>query len=490
MTAIKTYNAEPTVAAFHADNSFVRGIRGPVGSGKSVGCCAEILSRAAEQQPNSAGIRKVRAAIIRNTYGELRTTTIKTWQDWVPDEHCPIVYDAPIRGLLKQKQQDGTTVELELLFIALDRPDHVRKLLSLELTLAWINEAREVPKAILDGLTGRVGRYPNISDGGATWSGIIMDTNPPDDDHWWYKCAEEETPRGWSFYAQPGALMKDSAGNYIPNPDAENVNNHKLKYEYWLRMAPGKSEEWIKAYILGQYSNVQEGKPVYPEYNDDIHCAKHDLEPFKNLPLMIAFDFGNTPACVIGQVTPRGRLRLLDELCSVNMGIKQFLRDALKPHLAANYPEFPVEIIIVTGDPAGTAKAQDDNERTCFNTIEDAGFKNIAPAITNGFIARREAVAGYLIQLSDGKPCYELSPRCKMLRRGHLGGYRYERVKVTGEERYKDEPEKNKFSHPHDALQYLALRAKGGIETIDSLKEKHGPKKAAAWDKIKKAGSM
>ena len=40
------YSAEKTIAEFHADNSFVRGIRGPVGSGKSVGCCFEILQRA------------------------------------------------------------------------------------------------------------------------------------------------------------------------------------------------------------------------------------------------------------------------------------------------------------------------------------------------------------------------------------------------------------------------------------------------------------
>ena len=113
MTQIRHYYAEPTIAGFHADNSFVRGVRGPIGSGKSVGCCMEILARAAAQQPNSAGVRKSRWAVVRNTYGELRSTTIKTWQDWVSEDACPIVYDAPIRGTLKQLQQDGTIVELE-----------------------------------------------------------------------------------------------------------------------------------------------------------------------------------------------------------------------------------------------------------------------------------------------------------------------------------------------------------------------------------------
>jgi hypothetical protein len=35
--------------------------------------------------------------------------------------------------------------EIELLFRALDRPDHIRNLLSLDLTGAWVNEAQEVP---------------------------------------------------------------------------------------------------------------------------------------------------------------------------------------------------------------------------------------------------------------------------------------------------------------------------------------------------------
>jgi len=466
MAKIKTYNAEPTPALLHADDSFVRGIRGPIGSGKSVACCMEILSRSAQQKPNSEGIRKSRWAVVRNTYGELRSTTIKTWQDWVSDEACPIVYDAPIRGVLKQRQLDGTMVELEILFMALDRPDHVRKLLSLELTGAWINEAREVPKAILDGLTGRVGRYPNISDRGATWSGIIMDTNPPDDDHWWYKVAEEGTPKGWQFWSQPAALLYVEGKGYLPNPKAENVRNHKLGYEYWLRQVPGKTAEWIKVYILGQYGNIQEGKPVYPEYNDDIHCSKFDLEPLKNLPIILGFDFGLTPACIFGQVTPRGRLTAFDELIALNMGIKQFLRDAVKPHLNQNYGAF-LENIIVVGDPAGNQRAQSD-ESTCLDEIRMAGFNDVEGASTNSFIARREAVASYATGMSDGQPNLLISPKCKMLRRGFLGGYRYRRIQVAGDARYTDVPDKNQFSHPHDGFQYVALRAQDGIETISA----------------------
>ena len=73
--------AGPVAKAFMRDGSFVRGIRGPVGSGKSVTCCMEIMRKAVTQAPNSAGVRRTRWAVIRNTNPQLKTTTIKTWRD-------------------------------------------------------------------------------------------------------------------------------------------------------------------------------------------------------------------------------------------------------------------------------------------------------------------------------------------------------------------------------------------------------------------------
>jgi hypothetical protein len=91
-------------------------------------------------------------------------------------------------------------MDLEVLFVALDRPQDISKLLSMELTGAWVNEAREVPRPVIDGLTGRVGRYPSMAMGGTGWSGIIADTEPPDSDHCWYKLAEFEVTEKLPLY--------------------------------------------------------------------------------------------------------------------------------------------------------------------------------------------------------------------------------------------------------------------------------------------------
>lgn len=471
--AVITYVAEATAKLFHRSDAFVRGLRGPIGTGKSVTCCMEIMRRAREQEPFQ-GVRRSRWAAIRNSYPELKSTTIKTWQDWVPEDVAPMRWDAPITSVFTANLPDGTRIECEVMFISLDRPADVKKLKSLDLTGGWINEASELPKAILDMLTGRVGRYPGKAQGGASWSGIIMDTNSPDDDHWWYDIAEVTKPEGYEFFAQPGALLREGT-RYVPNPAAENVQNHILGYEYWLRQIPGKDAQWIKVFILGEYGSVHDGKPVYPEYNDTLHVA--EIEPIQGVPLDIGMDFGLTPAAVITQNDVRGRLLIIDELCGEDMGISGFLEDVLIPQLMKVYPEWWAKkdtLIRVFGDPAGAQRAQTD-EKSCFDEVKATGLK-IRPAKSNAWLPRRGSVAWFLSKLSAGKPLFLIDPVCKALRKGFNGGYKYRRIQVIGEERYTEEPMKNSYSHPHDALQYVAMES-GGLQ---ATKEKPGPRRHGA----------
>lgn len=90
----------------------------------------------------------------------------------------PLSWASPISGRVQAPLADGTRLDAEVLFLALDRPQGVKKLLSLELTGAWVNEAREMPRAVADMLQARVGRYPPVRGGGPTWSGSSP-TPPP-----------------------------------------------------------------------------------------------------------------------------------------------------------------------------------------------------------------------------------------------------------------------------------------------------------------------
>ncbi len=449
------YRAEPTLARFHRSRAFVRGVMGPVGSGKSSAMCVELLLRAARQRPGPDGVRRTRFAVVRNTYPELRTTTLKTWADWAPAQVCPVRGSAPLTARMAAPLADGTRLDMEALFLALDSADDARKLLSLELTGAWVNEAREVDKAVLDALLGRVGRYPPKRLGGPSWSGLVMDSNPPDEGHWWHRLAEERRPEGWEFFRQPAALVEMKEG-FALNPLAENLRHQPLGGEYWLRQAAGKSRQWVAVYLQGRYGCVAEGRPVYPEYDDERHLARQDLAALPGVPLLLGWDFGLTPACVATQLAPGGRLLVLAEFAGQGTGIRRFAREVVAPALRSRFAGLSVQS---HGDPAGRARAQTD-ERTCMDELAAAGIPT-QPARSNDFTARREAVAGFLAGGEADAPAFLLSPSCTLLRKGFLSGYRYERLPVMsgGEERFAERPLKNQYSHIHDALQYAALAA-------------------------------
>ncbi len=453
----KIYVPSPTGAKFHADKrAIVKGLMGPIGSGKSVACIFELLFRMREQAPNREGVRRSRWVIIRNTYPELKETTIKTFSEWVPSECCPIRSEAPYSGTAWGPMDDGTTYEAEFLFLALDRPDDVKKLLSLECTGAWINEAREVPLTIVNGILGRTGRFPPKADAPTTWAGLIMDTNPPDTDHWYYRMAEVDKPEGYSFYRQPGGILEVAEGVYAPNPEAENIENLPLGYDYYLRQAkPGVDPNYIRVMLMAQYGTLSADRPVYTTFKENIHVAARPLEIHRNLPLLLGFDFGLTPACVFCQQLG-GQLRVLRERFSDDSGLKQFLLSDVIPLLRS--PEFaglPVEAV---GDPAGIQRAQADDTLSCFGILAMHGIP-ARPAPTNDFQPRRQAVLDLLGQLGPGGvPNLMLDPSCERVRKGFISGYRFNRKPGSDGTLFKDTPEKNQYSHIHDALQYAALK--------------------------------
>ena len=166
-------------------------LMGPFGSGKSVGCVMDLTQRAAAQPPDENGVRKTRWAVVRNTYKQLEDTTIATWMDWFPHPMWGRFVSSDNNYFMQWALDDNTVVQCEIRFRALDRPDQVVNLLSAEYTGAWFNEARSISKEIWEGMDGRIGRYPATKDGGCLWKGILLDTNPPDEDSWIYNFFEE-----------------------------------------------------------------------------------------------------------------------------------------------------------------------------------------------------------------------------------------------------------------------------------------------------------
>jgi hypothetical protein len=331
-------------------------------------------------------------------------------------------------------------VESEIMFRALDDSDDVANLNSLELTGAWFNECRDIHPDIIDAMSKRVGRYPSKKDGGPTWHGMWGDTNPPTMDTWWYyqmegldiKDGVSPNNNGWAVFRQPSGR----------SAFAENIEN--LPPDYYS--VQGRSDEYIRVYIDGEYGLSTAGMPVYKYFRPDYHMAKQPIRPILNgvRPIVIGMDLGLTPAAVIGQQDPRGRSLILDEAVSFDMGIQRFVRTVLKPLIYERFPNAP---ILVITDPAGVQRAQTD-ERSAVDIIKAEGMR-VMPAKTNTISARVNAVDEFLMRQVDGDPGLIVDPRCTRLKAAMMGGYRYH-PKNGG-------IEKNKHSHVAEALQYLML---------------------------------
>lgn len=78
------------------DRSFLSVIQGPVASGTSTCSCHKVWAIACEQEPDWDGVRRTRWIITRDTYKELRDTTIKTWLEWFPESDWgPMIRSEP-----------------------------------------------------------------------------------------------------------------------------------------------------------------------------------------------------------------------------------------------------------------------------------------------------------------------------------------------------------------------------------------------------------
>jgi hypothetical protein len=473
------YTANETFAQVHMDDSKYLFIRGSVGSGKSSGCILHCFLNAMEQAPDINGVRKSRYGVLRATYPNLKSTTVESWKEWF-GPLIKVVYDIPIRGSIHMDHPDGrTTVEMEIIFLALDREEDVIKLQSLQLVGAHLNETAEIPRGVFQMLKSRIDRYPKrffvhedydaeydsyknkLGKVGSINPFIISDYNSVPTEHWLYTIAEEEKPEKHKFWTQPSALLmcaqaqgfvKDAADNwYKINPFADNLEH--LSEDYYIDQVQGADPEWVSVFVLNNYGNLRAGKPVYKMYDDKAHFTDKPFEISKGIPIIIGMDTGLTPAAAFMQFTSAGQLVVFDELVTEDCSIHEFAYDHLWPKLRNQYKGHKIEIIV---DPENK-RAQTD-KKTARDILIKAGLP-VSLGKSQNPAQRFESVV-FFLRKKDG---FLVTDNCPIIRKGFLSEFKYEKVSTTVKgTKWKDKVEKNIYSHVHEGLQYGAMEFVAG----------------------------
>ena len=479
----RNYRAEKTAQAFHLDGRDpkikVRGVRGVPSSGKSVMCLQECFLWGVDQWAYK-GVRRSRFGIFRATYPSINQTTLKTVLHWFPEEIWPVRRSAPMEQRIKFSLADGTKVDMEFLFMAIEDEEDEKKLKSLELTGAWMNEVFEMHPSLVSTVLERTGRYPpveNDSHGnrvpntGPKRSGIWMDTNSPNDEHW-YKKYEDNPPAGWKFFIQPAPLIRVQTSNeegklttvgWKDNPEAENIANLGEGYDYYRKMIPGMSEGKIRVNIENQYASTFTGKAVYEEYwHED--CAEEwdDYDRPIGGDVVVGIDTtGLNPGAVFVIVEDGGILQV-DELVAEDMPFLTFRDAVLLPKIRTRFAEAKVLCVC---DPANPR-----DSRVGITPVTDlraVGVHAIS-AMTNTFKPRFEAVVHFL----ERRRGYRVTKNCNVTITGFQGGYRYRKLETQGNvTAYSTEPVKDKYSTAHDALQYASLYLRRGPDA-DSQRDR------------------
>lgn len=424
----------PIQQRFVVSDEFEVCLMAPRGEGKTEAGWRRLTLHAA-LQPESC--RPIPSAIIRDTWKNLERTTLRSLLFPHPGSFCE-----KIRPLLKVSD-GGAKIVLpgfwEANLFGVDSLGDLSRLQSLQLGVLWLEEpAPAAAEDIGGGLEERVVtvgitslRHP------CDWRTVQITSNYPDESHWL-----------WQRYAirRVGKLFRIPRGENLHVPE-----DYRRRMEDALQGDKGL----LQRLVLGMPGFVVQGEEVTPEYDETKHRSSRVLEPYPNLIGYRFWDGYSNPACIIAQMTPRGQLQILAVFAGQKMGVKQLIREFVRPACDGPFACIPEWEDI--GDPSMAAKDQSDYDQSAARVIEEELGTNFRGGPVSWQV-RKEAMKNALlkeVKMANGgtQPFLLLSagPLTQPLHQALRGGWHYRRFPNGQVGRT---PVKDDDSHPADALTY------------------------------------
>ena len=370
-----------------------------------------------------------RWAMIRDTWENLRRTTLASFFERF--RAMGTWHETNKEWTWASGVANGT-----ILWLGMDDPKDAAKLQSLELAGFGMDEVAPaegsggVPELVFDLALTRL-RQP-----GMNWYAAKLASNNSDDTHWVYRRFVDPGTEGFRLW-QPAF--------------AENEKNLPPGYYATLRKQIGHRTDLVSRFIDGQFGFQQIGTAVTPQFNEKLHLA-NGLLPVRGQELVLLWDFGLNPTCIITQPTPLGHWLVLQSMVGDGIGAQELIEEVVKPVLAQRYFGFRWRHI---GDPNGNMREQSSSKSSAVNVIrQELGgpFRGGPP----GFYDRVEPLRAVLSRTISGTGVVQIDRvRAREVWMSLRGGWHFvERVSGV----LSPDPVKDIHSHPGDAMSYGASR--------------------------------
>lgn len=418
-----TFHANPLQRQFIESRAKADLYSSRMGEGKSTGLAWATLYHS-RHNPGA------KWALIRDTWENMQATTLKTFMEWFP----PGVFGTYNVGRKTFVWAEGVSAG-EVQFLGMDDPADASKLMSRELAGFGIDEpapavgSAGVAETIFDIAMTRL-RQP-----GMQWYGAKLAENNPDEAHWTYKRWVTEPDEGFVLW-QP----------HTP----ENTQNLPPDYYEQMRKTLAHRPDLIRRFVEGDFGFQQIGKSVTPQWSDRLNLAL-GLSPIRGRELVMLWDFGLNPTCIITQTTPMGYWNVLDAMVGDGIGVDELIGDWLVPLLQARYPG--KQNILHIGDPAGLNREQSSSQQSAVRLLlrRLGGRWRSGPKSTP---ACREALRAVMSRTIQGKAVLQVDRhRAQPVWHALRGGWHHH---IARSGIVSAEPQKDIHSHPGDAMAYGA----------------------------------
>jgi hypothetical protein len=413
--------------AFIRSEATIVALIGPFGEGKTYAGFWGLANHAQKFVD-----RPMYGAIIRDTFENLKNQTSKSINE------ASMGY---VRWSDGGKKMRFGNAEIDL--YGIDDMASLSKLQGAEYSFIWLEEPAPIAAKENAGLREevfqtaltRVGRQKDAI------PRLQITMNPADEDHWTYK-----------------RLIFDPINSMGVTTEVFNIpygSNWVLKDEQreLVKQSYKDSPDLYERYVRGNFSFIQFGEAVTPEYNEHIHRSEEIFTPDPAKEVFRFWDGGLNPTCVFMQVSPRGRMLFMDTLRGENMGVKQLIETRIIPLINERYRECKKWRDI--GDPSMVQREQSDSSQTAADVINSALGAAFEPG-EKSWQNRREAMKEMFNRIIDGVPMFQLSRHDSVLHRCFRGGWHYS--KDPSGRVMRDRPVKDLHSHPGDAVSHGIAR--------------------------------